>query len=33
MIDIYQDRQEKHRLLCEAGHHVVSIRECDWKRQ
>ena len=32
MEDVFNDRQEKHRLLHEAGYRVISKWECDWKK-
>ena len=32
MADVCQEREEKHRLLREAGYRVVSMWECQWKR-
>ena len=33
MADVFKDRNKKHDLLREAGYHVISKWECEWKRE
>ena len=33
MDDVFQAREEKHRVLCQHGYLVKSVWECEWKRQ